>query len=166
MKPLTQKAPKLVDGCIKGNTPKLYYYSDPSQCMPTLQKILSELKELHVKDIVILTCKTESSSAYTSYVKNGRILNQYRFTTCRKYKGLEADAVVIVDIDETVLTTDAAKIFYVGASRARLNLYLVSNISEKSASSCLQKFGQLSHPNRNYRKQLATSLRTIMVQNE
>lgn len=64
------------------------------------------------------------------YIVNGKLQGRYGFTTCRKSKGLEADAIVITDIDKRVLTTDAAKVFSVRASRARLYLSLLCQLSE------------------------------------
>lgn len=48
-------------------------------------------------------------------------------TTARKFKGLEADLVIITDIDWNALTeVTYRKLFYTSCSRAKHNLYLVS----------------------------------------
>lgn len=48
-------------------------------------------------------------------------------TTARKFKGLEADLVIITDIDWNSLTeVTYRKLFYTSCSRAKHNLYLVS----------------------------------------
>ena len=45
--------------------------------------------------------------------------SMYRFTSYRKFKGLEADAIILVDVDKKVLSRSDNLTFYVGASRAR-----------------------------------------------
>ena len=53
-------------------------------------------------------------------------------TTARKFKGLEADLVIITDIDWNSLTeTNYRKLFYTSCSRAKHNLYLISPELEK-----------------------------------
>ena len=49
------------------------------------------------------------------------------FTTVRKFKGLEADTVICVDVDATTFETDRNRnAFYVGSSRAKLFLEVLS----------------------------------------
>lgn len=48
------------------------------------------------------------------------------FTTARKFKGLEADVVIIVDIDAKTFEDEESKgLFYVGASRAKHYLDII-----------------------------------------
>ena len=55
------------------------------------------------------------------------------FTSLRKFKGLESDAIILIDIDETTFENDENKrLFYVGSSRAKLNLDLVVNGDEST----------------------------------
>lgn len=48
------------------------------------------------------------------------------FTSARKFKGLEADAIIIVDVDGEAFADDEDKrLFYVGCSRAKHQLDIV-----------------------------------------
>ena len=49
------------------------------------------------------------------------------FTTVRKFKGLEADVVIVVDVDGDSFSTEQKKsAFYVGASRAKIHLDILA----------------------------------------
>lgn len=77
--------------------------------------------------IVILTIKTLERSilsgvekignySISDEISNGKIL----FTTVRKYKGLESDVVILIDVDASTFNSDEnRRVFYVGASRAK-----------------------------------------------
>jgi len=77
----------------------------------------------------VLTVRKEESSAI-----NG--IENILFTTIRKFKGLEASAVILVDVTkETFTTLENLMDFYVGTSRARQELYIVSEtITEEDAT--------------------------------
>jgi len=54
------------------------------------------------------------------------------FTTARKFKGLESDFILLVDVDaETFRDEEQKRLFYVGASRARNRLFITSVVSEE-----------------------------------
>ena len=89
------------------------------------------------KDIVILTTKTESTSVLSGLSYDGKYQNKYKFTTCRKYKGLEADAVVLIDVDKETFTGDNALIYYVGTSRARSRLDVMTILSDEECRDIL-----------------------------
>ena len=59
------------------------------------------------------------------------------FTTCRKYKGLEADAVILVDLSEDTFKDDNVLRYYVGASRARLRLALITTMDDEACTRVL-----------------------------
>lgn len=162
MKPIRSRKPKLIDGCIKGSIPKLYFATKSEQ-LKTVLEIIRSYEENGLRDIVVLTCKTEATSSVAEYIVNGKLQGRYRFTTCRKFKGLEADAIVITDIDKRVLTTDAAKVFYVGASRARLYLSLVCQLSEDDCVETLVEFGVQPRAKK-LKKQLSTALNAALAQ--
>jgi len=57
------------------------------------------------------------------------------FTTARKFKGLEADVVFLVDIDSNQFSDDESRrVFYVAASRAKSFLEIVPTLSEEEES--------------------------------
>ena len=109
-----------------------------------------------------MTCKTETSSVLAQNIFDGKFNRKYRFTTCRKFKGLEADAIVITDLDDTVLTTNASKLFYVGSSRARLFLGIVCALTRDECVSVLDQYNVKSNV-KNPARALATELNAIYV---
>lgn len=76
-------------------------------------------------------------SASGNYLYNGK---EIKFTTCRKFKGLEADMVILVDVDYSVLR-DNNMLFYVGASRARLELIILCNLDDDKCSVVISDWG-------------------------
>ena len=59
-------------------------------------------------------------------MSTSRVKNSVFFTTARKFKGLEADVVILVDVDESAFSNEENKrLFYVGASRAKHNLDII-----------------------------------------
>jgi superfamily I DNA/RNA helicase len=62
--------------------------------------------------------------------------NKVLFTTVRKFKGLEADVVICIDVDEDTFSNDTNRnLFYVGTSRAKTWLDIVTTAThEKMAS--------------------------------
>ena len=129
---------------VEPQLPNIYLNNDEN----TVSEILIQLIKKYTKagiaksDIVIVTCKTEGNSVLdrvnpqltSSYVltkeKDGKNI---LFTTARKFKGLEADVVIIVDVDKDVFFDERSKnAFYVGTSRARLFLELIATDSAQS----------------------------------
>ncbi|MCL2300508.1 MAG: NERD domain-containing protein/DEAD/DEAH box helicase [Firmicutes bacterium] len=119
-----------------------------------------EAGRLQAEDIVILTLKGDGNS---KILKSGEKLAGFEltatpntpgkilFTTARKFKGLEAFAVIVIDIDESSFSelvvnpktkkeepTDETMLLYVAASRAKTCLDLVAILDEKQlrAVSC------------------------------
>lgn len=118
--------------------PRMYILKDKSGLLEALDARISQYVQAGIprEQIVVLTMKTTSSSLiapgdYRLSRKNvlsteqgdGKIL----FTTVRKFKGLEADTVICVDVNATTFETDRNRnAFYVGSSRAKLFLEVLS----------------------------------------
>lgn len=129
---------------VIGNKPQLYIENDASGGCDRIAKIIRQYTDngIQRKDIVILTAKTEDTSILTgidsigSYgIKSEPKENGILFTSARKFKGLEAQVVIMVDVDETTFETEESKrVFYVGTSRAKHFLEFVSVIDEKQLS--------------------------------
>ena len=160
MKPLRSVSPKLIDGCVLGTIPKMHYCDEQEAVENIIDNIIATKKASGIDDIVILTCQTEQTSVLSNSVSNGRYKNRYKFTTCRKFKGLEADAVILADLSKRALINDAAKVFYVGASRARLELDIVTNLHDQDCLEILEAF-KVKNNKRNPQKKLATEMNTL-----
>lgn len=136
------KKPKLFDGAIVGDSPEMFFAEDVSQTVSTLNAIIEKAWSEDYTDIQILTCKTEQNSIIADECSTGVYLYKAKkipFTTCRKYKGLEADVVIMVDLDNDTFENDAEQVMYVGSSRARYKLSLICNLSEKVCEYFIEK---------------------------
>ena len=129
------KSPKLLDGFKEGVQTSIYYSDDDK--IKSLNLALDSFINEGFNDITILTVKT-SNSSFLYGIANDDIYNyrnrKIKFTTCRKFKGLESDAVVLIDVDkESLIEEEARLIFYVGSSRAILRLSIVAELEENDA---------------------------------
>lgn len=115
----------------------MHYVTCSSVYMNVLDEIISKLHENKIQDIVILTLKTEKNSILANDIVNQRYKGCY-FTSCRKFKGLEADAVILVDFSESTLLEEV-QLFYVGASRARIQLEIVTDMNNEACKYVLEK---------------------------
>lgn len=61
------------------------------------------------------------------------------YTTCRKFKGLEAEKIILVGVDKDSIF-DNEKMFYVGASRAKLELTVLASMSKDECKEFLAKY--------------------------
>ena len=123
--------------------------------------------------MVLLTCKTIESSSFKHLFSRKR--NGYRWKntigrvyTCRTFKGLEADAVILLDVDKSLWEKPKTKyspkeglIFYTGASRAKFELRIAAEIDEEDCETLLGLFGVQS--SRRPFKKLANVLGVVMA---
>ena len=75
--------------------------------------------------------------------------NSVLFTTVRKFKGLEADVIIMVDVDEKTFADDEnRRLFYVGTSRAKHFLDIVYQGDNKGLSGIAAEVfdGQVPNP--------------------
>lgn len=83
------------------------------------------------------------------------------FTTCRKFKGLEADVVVLVDVDKTTFEQDNVLLFYVGTSRARIKLEITAVLSDDDCKDILLSALNYQGKVRRAKRDLAGALNAI-----
>lgn len=136
------KKPKLFDGAIVGDSPEMFFAEDVNRTVIILNRIIDKVWEEGYTDVQILTCKTEQSSIIADECSTGVYLYKAKkipFTTCRKYKGLEADVIIIVDLDNDIFAKNAEQVMYVGSSRARYELFLICNLSENECENFIKK---------------------------
>lgn len=159
--PIAERRPKLIDGCVKGVPAKLHFCASDDKAWEKIDLIIDTLKGQGVKDIVILTCKTENTSIMSNVVSNGLYRNKYRFSTCRKFKGLEADAVILTDADEDVFEEEKALLYYVGTSRARLWLDIITTMDNEACTNVLQSVFEKRGHIKNSQRELAAAINAI-----
>lgn len=105
--------------------------------------------------ICILTLKTEATSILSGVKKVGnheihsnRGSTGVLFTTSRKFKGLESDAIIIIDVDSSSFSdADGKMLFYVGSSRAKHQLDIVFVVDERQLETLGQELSPQRFPN-------------------
>ncbi len=164
---------KVREAAFSGAVPKMLVSCDREKQIDYIDGEIESLKQSGIADIVILTCKTEESTAFAPCVSGGTV-KKWKKTgvpvySCRRFKGLEADAVLLIDVDETLWLPDerskySAKeglLFYTGASRAKYELRIVCDMSESNCLDVLQRMGIESR--RKPEKAFAKALNAIPV---
>lgn len=110
--------------------PQMHIIGSHKKAIKTINEILDKYYENKVENVVILTpgkeefsCIADSliqgtgdNEGYMTYQHNGM---DYKVTTCIKFKGLEADAIIMIDLDKSSFTGYQGLEFYVGTSRAK-----------------------------------------------
>ncbi len=134
--------PKVKNKGIKGDMPKFYICDDRAEGLKKLSVLIDQYRNngYAYNQICILTVKTENASFLNGVerignhsIKTTRSNSNVLFTTARKFKGLEADAIIIIDIDaDTFAEQESRRLFYVGASRAKhfLDIVFIGGRSE------------------------------------
>ena len=108
-----------------------FYSSSDSQHVLVKRKLIELLRQFKPNEIVILSPKSDDRSCAHSMVSKFPELciapfrlahaNQIKYASIHAFKGLEASAVLLTDIDG--LGSESSKaLLYVGMSRARINL--------------------------------------------
>ena len=145
----SDKKPKLFDRAIEGKSPEMYFAETKEQTIAAINMILRKCWENGYQDIQLLTCKTEEKSIIASECSDGIYMYQSKsipFTTCRKYKGLEADVVILIDMGRDMFAGKNEQIMYVGASRARFELFMVTSIGHSECMELLEDSTRTKNP--------------------
>ena len=124
-------SPKLSVRSIKGERPLFYIANDRQGLLKHLEKLINRYREVYAYDqICLLTLKTEEksllqgiSSIASHKITQERGAQGILFTSARKFKGLESDVIILIDMDEESFSDDEKRrLFYVAASRAKHHL--------------------------------------------
>lgn len=124
--------------------PNMFFVQSKEQLKESLVKLIGRYakSKISLERIVVLTCKTMEKSVlskedynltYTYKLSEAKEPGKILFTTVRRFKGLEADVVICIDIDEETFANERMRnAFYVGTSRATtyLDLFTMSNAVE------------------------------------
>ncbi len=162
LKAISDRTPKLYDGAIKGVPAKIHYLETSQEAVKRVDRIIDELKEEGIVDVAILTCKSEANSILKDECVNGTFKKK-TFTTCRKYKGLEADAIILVDVDEDTFGSEAVQRFYVGASRARLRLEVITTMTEENCEKVLLEVVDYKKKIKNAKREMAMAFNAMPI---
>lgn len=158
IKDLKKKSVKIKTAGVwsTAHIPNMHLADSDEEVVTKLNSVLYQLESSGVKDIVILTMNSVENSSMFSYLTKGEDEDYFmydfdgklvRFSTCRRFKGLEAEAIVLIDIDAHSFVGKKALEFYVGASRAKLYLDLICKIQPDEYYGVVHSIDQ-SAPNR------------------
>jgi nuclease-related domain protein len=162
LKAISDRNPKLCDGAIKGVPARIHYQENSEEVINRVASIIEELKEEGITDVAILTCKSEAGSILNNACTNGTFRKKI-FTTCRKYKGLEADAIILVDVDEETFRSEAVQRFYVGSSRARLRLEIVTTMTDTACENVLLNVVDYKKKIKNPKRDMASAFNSMPI---
>lgn len=159
LKPISERKPKLMEGAVVGE-PATVHFCDPDSTKHALDTVLADLRNEKFKDIVILTAKTLSKSAISNYIKDEKY-SGYLVATCKTFKGLEADAIALIDVDVETFEGENKMNFYVGTSRAKIRLDIVTEMNEDECLYVLRNDFEVESKIKNPRKSFTSALNAL-----
>lgn len=148
------KYPEMAAGALLGIKPELIFVDPnaiPEDYSAVVANRIGKLREdFSASDIVVLSCSpygdghSRLEKKLTPRGDNRRMFNQvYRFSTYRKFKGLDASVIVLVDVDRNAFVgTHNAMPFYEGASRARQRLVVFASMSDDDCSEVVAAYSE------------------------
>lgn len=164
----SKKTPKLNKNAVLGDLPEIGFASNLEETVAILNSEIDRYLDDGYTSITVLTCKTEDSSILSDCCSDSKYnykRGYIKFTTCRKFKGLESDVIIVVDIDKDTFDGDQGEqLMYVGSSRARYKLSCIVNMTEEE---CIQHMDEknIKH-NRNTFKSFATAYNAKLIVKE
>lgn len=129
--------------------PTLFFVPDTDALQDHILKLIRKYSEAKYKkeDIVLLSMKAEGSSALerenmvpelAAICSDKKQANKVLFTTVRKFKGLEADIVICIDVDANTFSDEVNRsLFYVGTSRAKTWLDIITMSSQEHLAAAI-----------------------------
>lgn len=125
--------------------PTMHLVGSEKKIRNALNTVLDSYLEKAVNDVVILVQGPAEYSAIAEYltpgtgVNNGYFLYPYhnvefRVSTCIKFKGLEADAIVLIGLNKGSFVGQKGLEFYVGTSRAKQYLDFIAMLKQEEYS--------------------------------
>ena len=136
------RMPEMASGALPGTKPEVVFVdpkTDAEAYAGVVGRCIGTLRaEVGTEDIVVLSCSpfgdgySRLEKRLSTKNRGQRMFNQaYRFSTYRKFKGLDASVVVLVDVDRSAFVgVHHAMPFYAGASRARQRLVVVASMAD------------------------------------
>lgn len=162
----SDKSPKLYKDAVLGDVPEIGFAFGTEETLAMLNGEIDRYLDAGYTSITVLTCKTEESSIIADYCADSKYnykRGYIKFTTCRKFKGLESDAIIVVDIDKDIFDSDQGEqLMYVGTSRARYKLSCIVNMTEDDCIALMNE-REIKY-NRNILKSFATAFNAKVLQ--
>ncbi len=160
LKPIIERSPRLIEGAIKGTPATVHFGKDIESQLSILNETIDSLKKVGLQEIEIITCETEKTSILNGKIKDGKY-KKIPFATCRRFKGLEADAVILIDVNRDTFKEKSIERFYVGTSRAKLRLDIITAMDDNECAEVLSEVLKYTKRIKNPKRELATSLNAM-----
>lgn len=136
---------------IDGSQSNLYRVNNQDKIEDRVAKIIKKHLEngYQLDDITVLTLKKIEESILANVSRVGsyslsvdkKVGRSILFTTARKFKGLESNIVILVDIDKSTFENKINPLlFYVATSRAKVHLDLIFLGDDKAYLHMISKF--------------------------
>lgn len=172
------KVPEMASGALAGESPEIVFLEPEMPVdayVSAVEEVISGLcQQFCAEDIVVISCSpmgdgySRIESRLSPNGAGGKVFNHcYRFSTYRKFKGLDAAAVILVDVDKnSFVGAHGAMPFYEGASRARHRLVVFASMSENDSRDVVSHYsGRASEGKIElFRKCLADLFKLSMVE--
>lgn len=144
---------------VHGETPRACFFRGETELVKIagqfIKKMLSE--GLKAEEIAILSVHSMANSMLKNYIESGnrlgdcdisqeRVKDKVLVSTVRKFKGLEAKAVLLIDVESSKLADSVMRrLMYVGCSRANSYLQIAfyddSQQSKAERKATMEMFG-------------------------
>ena len=139
LSPVTGREPKMFPLAIPGSPAQIAFCEDAGEVIGKVDAAIENFEKAGEGSIVILTCDTTGRTVLADQIRNGKYKGKYAITTCRKFKGLEADNIILVDVNDDTFNENEVLRFYVGASRAKVGLCIVAELNDETCEKLLRK---------------------------
>lgn len=154
--------PRVKNRSVTGDMPNFYICKDEREAIKVISKAVDRYRAANYpyRKICILTMKTERTSILSGKdrIGNHQICSERNdtgvlFTTARKFKGLEADAIIVIDLDAESFKKksndedDPKCLFYVGCSRAKHQLDIVFIGNDEGLKELCSDVSEKTFPN-------------------
>lgn len=156
-----------------GGPPLLFSDSDAQSQEGFVDTQIATLKAAGINDIVLITCKTLEGSKLANCFTGNNDSKRWKgqkvpIHTVRRFKGMEAEAVILIDVDPTLWEEPSACyepepgiLFYTAASRAKHELRIVCDMDSDACNQALVLMGEKT--NKRPDKKLANVLGASLI---
>ena len=161
------------EGVEVGGKPQMYVSDSINDQAGYISRRITELRDAGINDIVVLTCASEKTTQFKRWIKGEKYCKTWsgtnvKFDSCRRFKGLEAEAIILVDVEPSIWGNGAGEgdygggaMFYAGASRAKFDLSIVCNMTKDDCKTVLNRLD--SARNNKPEEKLAKVLKASLV---
>lgn len=165
--------PKLKTLSNLGGPPLLFADPDAKSQESFVDTQIAALKGAGISDIVVITCKTFHGSKLSVCFTGNNDSKRWKgqkipVHTVRRFKGMEAGAVILVDVDSTLweqptisYEPEPGTLFYTAASRAKHELRIVCDMDADACNETLVLMGEKT--NKRPDKKLANVLGASLI---